>query len=105
MRITFTVGKGLDKNSMPISATEADKAQTGAMIALCQAFGGCTVVESMGGWMNGDKLVVERGLQFTVESATKISKARIEAFARNLRIRFRQSCVAVSVQRSEFSFV
>ena len=102
MRVTFTVGMGFNSENKRIR--NAKSLQSKAIASLSNRFGGVTVYNGIGGWIDNNKLITEPSASFIIE-AKKISKLAIRQTATLLRQMFNQTAVMVSISPSVIDMI
>lgn len=95
---TITIGTGLDRHGDPLSPERVDKAVSGWMSAVSRAFGGCTVVEGRGSWIDPEGYVVVEPVRVAtiVAPRTVGSADRIHGFATDIGRLLDQHSIMVS---------
>lgn len=105
MRLTFYVGTEKDKLGKDIASySDVKGLRNDATCFLSRRFGGVTVQEGNGGWIDNNTLICEKCLIFTVESEKDISHFAVPT-AEFLRELYSQSAVCVSRTHSLVSFI
>lgn len=99
-RATITVGQGVNKNQKPLEGVDSKRVV--AMEQAATQFGGYTVVNGWGGWMQSPtELVQEPVMVITImgEFTTEVMKQ----YAEFLRDLFNQESVLLNMEWVEFS--
>ncbi len=103
-KVSWIVGTGRDKDNQAIAIPDANKNAEAALRGIAVIFGGVSVSNGIGGWINGQgELVQESYIQLEVvtdnlESVRKVSES--------LRDLFQQNCILETVtELSSATFV
>ena len=101
LKIKITTGLGFTKEGRKINANNTAEALKQAQKALSEAFGGCTMQQGEGAWLNDEgKLVVEPVICFEacfLGINEPIAQALAEQAAADLRDALGQQCVVFEV--------
>lgn len=107
MLTRFYIGTGFDKDGKPLSADFVLQCERDAIAHFSRIYGGCTVTNSRGGWVDGNGvLVIEQGLVFEVIGDQGKRYSNAGAFhAHYLKNLFKQSSIAYAVIDAATDFV
>ena len=93
--VRIIVGGEYDRDGTPIHEPESDRIRAAILTQAARTFGGVTLTDTHGAWVDKDgEMVEERGFQITVY-VMDVAERKVGEFIRFVRIAGRQTSVLV----------
>ena len=104
MIVQLNFGVGVDRHGHAIPGEIRERALKAIAEYASKTFGGCNLVNALGYWYDGDKLVVEPSVTLTTYTTEQLTQThyKLKWFCSFIKEQLSQSAVCVNICESDF---